>query len=232
MILLSNTTTDTTILNIVQINGRPVLFSNSIKYLDLHVDNHLNWNGHIRIIKNTIMPIVWNFSKVRYLINEATAKLYYTSLIRPLLEYSVATLYNMSGTNAQILEQIQNKCLRIITKAHSRTHRRVLQNLTHIPSLASRHTYLYLCEFYKLYKNISPKLLNVMLIVNIESMYDSRSAAHCNVKIPRMNKRVGRRSLNYLGPITINSLPTNIKTSPSFSVFKKRLREKILFEFQ
>ena len=64
------------------------------------------------------------------------------------------------------LKKIQNKCLRIITKAHSRTHRRVLRNLTHIPSLASRHTYLYLCEFYKLYKNISPKLLNDMLIVN------------------------------------------------------------------
>ena len=175
------------------------------------------------------MPIVWNFSKVTHLINEATAKMYYTSFIRPLLEYAAATLYNMSGTNAQILERIQNKCLRIITKAHSRTHRRVLRNLTHIPSLASRHTYLYLCEFYKLYKNISPKLLNDMLIVNTESMYDSRSAAHCNVKIPRMNKRVGQRSLNYLGPITFNSLPTNIKTSPSFSIFKKRLREKVLF---
>ena len=37
------------------------------------------------------------------------------------------------------------------------------------------------------------------------------------------------RPLNYLGPITFNSLPTNIKTSPSFSFFKKRLREKILF---
>ena len=232
MILLSNKTTDTTILNNVQINGRPVLFSNSIKYLGLHVDNHLNWNGHIRMTKNTIMPIVWNFSKVRHLINEATARLYYTSLIRPLLQYAAATFYNMSGTNAQILERIQNKCLRIITKAHSRTHRRVLRNLTHIPSLASRHTYLYLWEFYKLYKNISLKLLNDMLIVNTESMYDSRSATHCNVKIPRMNKRVGQRSLNYLGPITFNSLPTNIKTSPSFSIFKKRLREKILFPFQ
>ena len=78
---------------------------------------------------------------------EPTAKLYYTSLTRPLLEYAATTFYNMSGTNAQILERITNKCLRIITKAHSRTHRRVLRNLTHIPSLASRHTYLYLCEF-------------------------------------------------------------------------------------
>ena len=173
------------------------------------------------------MPIVWNFSKVRHLINEATTKLYYTSLIRPLIGYAAATFYNMSGTNAQILEILQNKCLRIITKAHSRTHRRVLRNLTNIPSLASRQTYLYLCAFYKLYRHISPKLFTDMVIVNTESMtYNSRSVAHCNVKIPRMNKRVGLRSLNYLGPITFNSLPTNIKTSPSFSIFKKRLREK------
>ena len=128
----------------------------------------------------------------------------------------------MYGTNAQILEIIQNKCLHIITKAHSRTHRRVLRNLTHIPSLASRHIYLYLCEYYKLYKNTPPKMFNDMVIVNTEQMYNSRSVSHCN----------GQRSLNYLGQITFNSLPTNIKTSPSFSIFKKRLREKILFIFQ
>ena len=173
------------------------------------------------------MPIVWNFSKVRHLINEATAKLYYTSLIRPLLEYAAATLYHMSGVNAQILEIIQNKCLRIITKTNSRTHRHVLRNLARIPPLASRHTYLYLCEFYKLYKNISPKLFNDMMIVKNESIYNSRAAAHCNIKIQRMNKRVGQRSVNYLGPITFNYLPTNIKTSPSFSIFKKRLREQM-----
>ena len=99
---------------------------------------------------NKIMPIVWNFSKVRHLINEATAKLYYTSLIRPFLEYAAAAFYNMSGANAQILEIIQNKCLRIINKTHSRTHRYVLRNIARIPPLASRHTYLCLCEFYKL----------------------------------------------------------------------------------
>ena len=171
------------------------------------------------------MPIVWNFSKIRHLINEATAKLYYTSLIRPLMEYAAATLYNMSGANAQILEIIQNKCLRIITKTHSRTHRHVLRNLAHIPPLASRHTYLYLCEFYKLYKNMSPILLNDMEIVTNESIHNSRAAAHCDIKIQRMNKRVGQRSANYLGPISFNSLSTNIKTSLSFSIFKKRLRE-------
>ena len=81
------------------------------------------------------------------------------------MEYAAATLYNMSGANTRILEIIQNKCLRIITKTHSRTHRYVLRNLAHIPPLANRHTYLYLCEFYKLYKNMSSILFNYMDIV-------------------------------------------------------------------
>ena len=104
----------------------------------------------------------------------------------------------------------------------------MLRNIARISPLASRHAYLYLCEFYKLYKNISPKLFNDMMIVKNELIYNSRAAAaHCNIKIQRMNKRVGQRSVNYLGPITFNSLPTNIKTSPSFAIFKKRLREKM-----
>ena len=191
-----NQTTDTDHYDNVQINGQPILISNCIKYLGLHIDHHLNWNEHIRMTKNKIMPIVWNFSKIRHLINEATAKLYYTSLIRPLMDYAAATLYNMSGANTQILEIIQNKFLRIITKTHSRTHRYVLRNLAHTPLLANRHTYLYLCEFYKLYKNMSPILFNDMMIVKNESIHNSRAAAHCDIKIQRMNKRVGQRSVN------------------------------------
>ena len=213
VILLSNQTTDT------DHYDQPILFSNCIKYLGLHIDHHLNWNEHIRMTKNKIMPIVWNFSKIRHLINEATAKLYYTSLIRPLMEYAAATLYNISGANTQILEIIQNKCLRIITKTHSRTHRYVLRNLAHIPPLANRHTYLYLCE---LYKNRSPILFNDMEIVQNESIHSSRAAAHCDIKI-----RVGERSVNYLGQITFNSLPTNIKTSLSCSIFKKTTAREV-----
>ena len=89
---------------------------------------------NIPMTKNKMMPIVWNLS-VRHLINEATAKLYYTSLIRPLVEYAAATFYNMPGTKAQILEIIPNQCMRIITKAHSRTHRRALPNCTVIWNL-------------------------------------------------------------------------------------------------
>ena len=135
---------------------------------------------HHSTVERCILLIisVSRLKQIKLQMFSATEACNYTSFIRPLLECAAATLYNMSGINAQIFERIQNKCLRIITKAHSRTHRRVLRNLTHVPSLASRHTYLYLCEFYKLYKNISPKLLNDMLIVNTESIYDSRSAAH------------------------------------------------------
>ena len=74
---------------------------------------------------------------------------------------------------------------------------------------------------------MSPILFNDMEIVKNESIHNSRAAAHCDIKIQRMNKRVGQRSANYMGPITFNSLPTNIKTSPSFTIFKKRLREKM-----
>ena len=58
VIFLSNHTTDTVHYDNVQINGQPILFSNCSKYLGLHIDHHLNWNDHIRMTKNKIMPIV------------------------------------------------------------------------------------------------------------------------------------------------------------------------------
>ena len=141
-------------MNNVSVNGHNVPFSKSIKYLGLYSDNSLNWNGHVRQMKNIIMPVVWHFSEIRHWLNQCTAILYYTALIRPLLEYASAAFHNMSATNSHILEVIQNKCLRIITQTPSRTHSQQLRDQLNIPAITNRRTYLYLCQFYKLYKII------------------------------------------------------------------------------
>ena len=57
---------------------------------------------------------------------------------------------------------------------------------------------------------------------------DTRSTTASNLYMPRMNKSVGQRSLDYLGPCTFNSLPTHIKKLTSFDMLKKQLRQNLL----
>ena len=64
---------------------------------------------------------------------------------------------------------------------------------------------------------MSPILFNDLEIVKNESIHSSRAAAHCDIKIQRMNKRVGQLSgSNYL----------------QFSTNKYKINIAVLFNFQ
>ena len=171
----------------------------SLKYLGLTLDRALNWNNHIINVKNKVMPIVWNFARTRRLMDFTTALTFYTSIIRPNLEYASAVLHNMSNTNSETIETIQNRCLRIITQCHPHTPSTVLRHQLHIPSLKQRRTYLFLCEFYKLYHNISNTVTdNFMTRTTTRPHYSLRNKN--NLFVPYMNKAVGQRALCYIGP--------------------------------
>ena len=67
-------------------------------------------------------------------------------------------MFNTSTANINILEKLQNSCLRIISQAQRRTPCNRLRGELHIPSLRNRREYLYLCELYKIYHSIIPTI--------------------------------------------------------------------------
>ena len=93
VMIISNRQVHTNTLPHITIDGHNALFSPTMKYLGLIIDNSLNWNDHIASIKKKVMPLIWKLSQIRYLIDQATSRLYYTSRIRPHLEYAAATLF-------------------------------------------------------------------------------------------------------------------------------------------
>ena len=229
VILISNKSVNTQQLNPVQVQGINATYTQVMKYLGMYINNSLNWNDHVRLTKNKVMPVVWNFAKIRHLIDLNTARVFYISIIRPLLEYAAPVIHNMSTTNVNIFEKIQNKCLRIIAQSPPQKSSHILRKQLNIPTITDRRNYLYLCEFFKLQNNLSPKLQEDNITnVTHQTAYTLRSTTHANIFLPRMNKSAGQRSLSYLGPHLFNSLPLTIKTSPSFRIFKSRLKKHYL----
>ena len=146
-----------------------------------------------------VMPIVWNFARIRNLLDSNTALTFYTSLIRPHLEYAAA-VYTPST---------------------------FIRNQINIPSLKQRRVYLFMCEFYKLYNNISENITtNFITRTHVQPRHSLR---HANIIfLPSMNKSVGQRALCYLGPKTFNDLPKKIKATRSYLIFKKQLKSHLL----
>ena len=223
-LMLTNRNTPIAGLQQVSVNGHYAPFSPSLKYLGLILDRSLNWNYHVTHLRNKIMPIVWNFARTRHLMNTGIALTFYTSLIRPHLEYASAVLHNMSQTNCQTIETIQNKCLKIIAQCHPYTPSTYLRKQLHLPSLKQRRSYFFLCEFYKIYNNINETVTdNFIMRANTRPNYNIRREH--DIFIPFMNKSVGQRALCYLGPKTYNHLPEAIKVSHTYGVFKGNMHK-------
>ena len=138
----------------------------------------------------------------------STTFTYYTSIIRPNLEYAAAVLYNMSNTNSQTIETIQNRCLRIIAQCHPHTASTISRNQLHIPTLKQRRIYLSLCEFYKVYNNISNTVTDNFMSGPHYSLRNKN-----NLFVRYMNKAVGQRALCYIGPRTFTTLPKSIQNT-------------------
>ena len=91
-----------------------------IKYLGIHLDSKLNFHEHIeeklKIANNRLRqlyPLLNKKSRLRIKIG----KLLYTSLIRPIITYSVPIWFGTSDSNFHKLETFQNKTLRIISRS-------------------------------------------------------------------------------------------------------------------
>ena len=122
VLIVANKRLDTDNLNPVILQGKIATFTKTMKCLGLHLDASLTWKDHIAKTKVKIMPMVWKFAKLRHLMDYSAAHTYYTSVIRPCIEYAAAVLFNVSGQSYKTLETIQNRCLTIIAIAEPRTN--------------------------------------------------------------------------------------------------------------
>lgn len=91
-----------------------------IKYLGLLLDTKLKWNAHIKnIIHKTNTKIYKLHSLINYKspINIHSAKLIYTTIIRPTLTYACPIWSNAAKTHINKLQILQNKFIRKIFHA-------------------------------------------------------------------------------------------------------------------
>lgn len=197
----------------------------TIKYLGLHIDSTLSWNKHILTIKNKVTPLIRQFARIRTHLSDKLALLFYTSLIRPKIEYASSTLFNMSSTNSTVLETLQNGCMRIIDKSQPLTNSEYLRIKLNLPTLKNRRKYWYLLDYHKLKYEKSPTIHN-NFSDEPEHHHDLRNANKAFV--PRTNKTAGQRALHALGAKTLNSIPDHIATITDFKMFKIELEKYLL----
>ena len=126
-------------------------------------------------------------------------QLYYSS-IYPYLTYAITSWGSACKTRLNRIRTKRNKCIRY------------------------RIMFKILLTRYKALNNLAPSYIRDLLIPYISSC-QQRSSFKNLLSIPHFNLRTyGARSFSVAVPKLWNTLPSDIKNSPSVSVFKNRLK--------
>ena len=91
-----------------------------------------------------------------------------------------------------------------------------------IPKIHQRHLQILMTEIFKIKNKIGPELLGD-LVKNKVQPYNLRNKDILALPSTR-SKTVGTNSINFKSSLIWNSLPNEIKLSPSINIFKKKIK--------
>ena len=105
-------------------NNVKILFigenDDSIKFLGLHLDEHLTWSKTIEAITSKISKSLFVINRVKYVLPHYALKTLYFSLVQSHLQYGIQAWGNATTINK--LTVLQKRAIRIINQINYRGH--------------------------------------------------------------------------------------------------------------
>ena len=162
-------------------------------------------------------------------VDQTSLKRYYISYVFPVFGYGCVVWGNATNANATRLVKLQKRAARMILKADFLTPSKQLfkkLNWLAFPKRVQYHTCLMV---YKGIKRSAPEYISSMLTyVSEKHERDTRSTALDLLHIPRSHTSFFDRAFSVQGPKLWNSLPADIRNSPTINRFKSALKRYLL----
>ncbi|KAK6175986.1 hypothetical protein SNE40_014357 [Patella caerulea] len=203
--------------------------SDTVKNLGVLLEPNLSMDNHIREICRKCYFQLRNISHIRHLISQEAAATLVCCLVFSRIDYCNSLLAETSCANIKKLQLVQNTAARIVTRATKYSHiTPVLKSLHWLP-INERIIFKVLSLTYQCVNGLAPKYLSNLMQIHVPSR-SLRSNRLQQLCCPRWKlKSFGYRSFSVNAPKLWNNLPEIIKSSPTVSCFKSRLKT-YLFE--
>ena len=98
----------------------PILRVSSCKYLGVIIDENLSWNLHINEIRRKVLFKLYILRRIRPIITQRQAELFYKSMIQCHFDYCDIVYANTGVTNLRKLQILQNKALKTVLRKDPR----------------------------------------------------------------------------------------------------------------
>ena len=203
----------------VVIAGAPIAFSDYVKSLGFTFDSHLSFDKHVN---NLCRACYFNIRALRRMSRETAITVAY-AVVSVRLDYCNALLAGMSKANLDKLQRVQNALARVVTGQHRRYHITPALVELHWLPVRARITFRVATLVYKLRETRKPSYLSE-LISDYVPARQLRSSFKTLLVEPFFRLKMGWRSFRYVGPVTWNNIPEDIRTIETLGSFKKHLK--------
>ena len=207
-------------LSILKLGDKHIKVTDTIKFLGIIIDQHLNFRSHTSAISNKISKINGLLFRLNNTLPSESLYLIYSALLVPHINYGIEIWHGALQNNRDRIFKLQKKAVRAINSLpyndHTHEHFKTLEIL----KLDDLHK-LRLCTY--MFKN-----RNTASQADIHS-HNTRNRN--DLIIPRYNRTRSQSSWMYRGIFLWNSLPQETKDIRSLNAFKNNLKRSLLDDY-
>jgi hypothetical protein len=167
----------------VYLNGKIIPQETTVKYLGIHLDRRLTWKPHIN---NKYKQLGLLLQRMYWLIGRKSKLcltnklLIYKIILKPIWTYGIPLWGTASQSNIEILQRLQNKILRMVTKAPWYVPNHVLHTDLQIPTIREE-------------------------ITRLSTNYKTKLEVHPNTLTTNLFERPGQRRLRRYSPLELTT---------------------------
>ena len=210
------------------IGGSCIPFQTTVTYLGVHLDQTLSMKQHISSLCRTTFLALGRIASIRPLLSNSSTENLAACMITSRLDYCSATFTGVADEQIARIQKIQNNAARLILKKSKRDHVTPLLKELHWLPVKYRIQYKLATLAFRHFDGTLPPYLSSSFCTYQPSR-SFRSSTERLLKIPKSYlKTFGERSFGYIAPTVWNSLPADLRASPSLPTFKANLKMYLL----
>lgn len=212
----------------IYVHGAKIEQVQSIRYLGLHPDSMLSWSVHIMKLCNKIAPKVGLLRRLKHIVPVECLKNIYQTTVQCHIDYCITIWGFTSSAYLDKVQRLQNRAARIITGKYDRFNIRGINLVKELGwlNLRQRRDYFTAIFVFQALHGTSPDhMVDLFTYSGDINLYNTRSSSSDLLYLPKANKHLFTKSLQFNGPRVWNSLTQTIRSSSSLGVFKANLKE-------
>lgn len=208
----------------VFLEGEELDIVEEFKYLGVTLDPTLSFKKHIKLTANKIKFNLHNFKQIRPSMTTNSAKMFLHSMIFSHIEYCITT-WSLSGdTILKPIEMLFKKSIKIFDQKPLSFHQCNILKKYNMLNFENFIHFKNSCLIYKVLHGLAPPPLSTYIKPRTDRGSATRASSRGDLEIPHRKTTCGQTVLSVRGSHFWNSLPTNIRESPTYCTFKKHLK--------